>query len=237
MSYEDFTINSKNPLARLAHRSRYKRALSLVSKQSTKDFNILDFGCGDGNFLLTLSEKIDASNLVGYEPYMDLKDIPPAVITCRDWNEITTYCDDHGLFDTVTCFEVLEHFSKERQIEAINKMSTVLKDDGNIIISVPIEKGLPVIPKNLRRIALHYNKGNEELYTFKNIAYSLFGLKSSSLDDLRTGDQYLSHMGFYFTDLEDLLKENFILSKILYSPFSKLPYFFNSQVFYKLKKK
>ena len=108
-----------------------------------------------------------------------------------------------------------------------------MKEDGNLIISVPIEKGLPVIPKNLRRIAISY-KGNEKIYTFKNIVYSLFGIKSESLNSIRIGNDYLSHMGFYFTDLEALLKKYFKIESINYSPFPIFPYFFNSQVFYKL---
>ncbi len=232
MSYEDNTINSKNPLARFAHRTRGKVAFSYMNLNP--ESKVLDFGCGDGDFLSNLTAHFGSSKLIGFEPYTETKKAASALNIVRHWDEIIAYCDMNGLFDTVTCFEVLEHFSKERQIEAIDKIRKVLKADGEFIISVPIEKGLPVIPKNLRRIALSY-KGNEEIYTLKNIAYSLFGLKSQSLDRLRIGDNYLSHMGFYFSDLEDLLKEMFIISKVSYSPFPKLPYFLNSQVFYQLK--
>lgn len=232
MAYENKTVNSKNPLARFAHRTRGKVALSYVHLHS--ESKILDFGCGDGDFLSKLLADSSSLKLVGFEPYMESKNVSSVLNIFRSWDEITTYCDMNGLFDTVTCFEVMEHFSKERQIEAIDKILRVLKADGDFIISVPIEKGLPVIPKNLRRIALSY-KGNEEIYTLKNIACSLFGIKSQSLDRLRQGEDYLSHMGFYFTDLEDLLRKKFEISKVSYSPFPKLPYFLNSQVFYQLK--
>ena len=232
MAYEDDTINSKNLLAKFAHLTRGKVALSYVHLHS--ESKVLDFGCGDGDFLSNLSADSGSSKLVGFEPYMEAKKEASALNIYRNWDEITAYCDMNGLFDTVICFEVMEHFSAERQIEAIDKILKVLKADGNFIISVPIEKGLPVIPKNLRRIALHY-KGTEEIYTLKNIACSLFGIKNQSLDRLRKGEDFLSHMGFYFEDLEDLLRKNFTISERSYSPFPKLPYFFNSQVFYQLK--
>jgi SAM-dependent methyltransferase len=232
MAYDEYTVNSKNPLARFAHRMRGKVGLSFVHLHS--ESKVLDFGCGDGDFLSKLLADSSSSKFVGFEPYMEAKKVASALNIFRSWDEITAYCDMNGLFDTVTCFEVMEHFSKERQIEAIDKILKVLKADGDVIISVPIEKGLPVIPKNLRRIALSY-KGNEEIYTLQNIACSLFGIKSQSLNRLRQGEDYLSHMGFYFTDLEDLLRKKFIISKVSYSPFSKLPYFLNSQVFYQLK--
>jgi len=232
MGYEDYTINSKNLLARFAHRTRGKVALSYVHLHS--ESKVLDFGCGDGDFLSHLSADSGSSKLVGFEPYMEPKKVASALNIFRNWDEITAFCDANGLFETITCFEVLEHFSKERQIEAIDKIHKLLEPNGEFIVSVPIEKGLPVIPKNLRRIAISY-KGNEEIYTLKNIACSLFGIKSQSLDRLRKGEDFLSHMGFCFTDLEDLLREKFIISKLSYSPFPKLPYFLNSQVFYQLK--
>lgn len=232
MAYEDYTINSKNPLARFAHRTRVKVGLRYVHVHS--ESKVLDFGCGDGDFLSHLSADSDSSKLVGFEPYMESKNAASTLNIFSNWDEITAYCKVNGVFDTVVCFEVMEHFSKEKQVEAIDKILKVLKADGDLVISVPIEKGLPVIPKNLRRIALSY-EGNEEIYTLKNIACSLFGIKSQSLDRLRNGEDFLSHMGFYFTDLEDLLRKKFIVSEILYSPFPKLPYFLNSQVFFQLK--
>ena len=232
MSYENYTINSKNPLARIAHRTRGDVALSYVHSHS--ESKILDFGCGDGDFLAVLAARSGSSKIIGFEPYLETKKTTSSLKIFRNWDEITAFCDANGLFETVTCFEVLEHFSKEREIEAIDKILKVLEPNGEFIVSVPIEKGLPVIPKNLRRIAISY-EGNEEIYTLKNIACSLFGIKNRSLDRLRRGDDFLSHMGFYFNDLEDLLKKRFIISKVSYSPFPKLPYFLNSQVFYKLK--
>ena len=232
MAYEDKTVNSKNLLARFAHRTRFKISLSYIRLHSKA--KILDFGCGDGYFLSNLISHSDSLKLIGFEPYMDTSKSCTDIDIFRNWDEIISYCDTNGLFDTITCFEVLEHFSREGQIQVIDKIRKVLKADGEFIISVPIEKGLPVIPKNLRRIAMHL-KGNEEIYTLKNIVNSLFGRKSQSLDQLRKGDGYLSHMGFYFNDLEDLLKEMFVISRVSYSPFPNLPYFLNSQVFYQLK--
>ena len=194
MSYENYTTNSKNPRARFAHRTRYDVALSYVHSHS--ESKILDFGCGDGDFLAGLAALSGSSKIIGFEPYMETKKTASSLKIFKNWDESVAFCDANGPFETVTCFEVLEHFSKERQIEAIDKIHKLLEPNGEFIVSVPIEKGLPVIPKNLRRIAIHY-KGNEELYTLHNIVCSLFGIKSQSLDRLRQGDDFLSHMGFY----------------------------------------
>lgn len=231
MGYEDNTINSANPLARFAHRSRYGFSLSMI--EGRNNINLLDFGCGDGTFLSNASYKENTNTYVGFEPYMESIIKEKNIKIYSNWNDIKNVVIKNGKFDVVTCFEVMEHFSEERQKTALENIKEILKEDGNLIISVPIEKGLPVIPKNLRRIAISY-KGNEKIYTFKNIVYSLFGIKSESLNSIRIGNDYLSHMGFYFTDLEALLKKYFKIESINYSPFPIFPYFFNSQVFYKL---
>lgn len=231
MGYEDNTINSANPLARFAHRSRYGFSLSMI--EGRNNINLLDFGCGDGTFLSNASYKENTNTYVGFEPYMESIIKEKNIKIYSNWNDIKNVVIKNGKFDVVTCFEVMEHFSEERQKTALENIKEILKEDGNLIISVPIEKGLPVIPKNLRRIVISY-KGNEKIYTFKNIVYSLFGIKSESLNSIRIGNDYLSHMGFYFTDLEALLKKYFKIESINYSPFPIFPYFFNSQVFYKL---
>ena len=218
--YEDYTLNSKNSLARFAHRTRSKVSMSLLKKRSFT--SLLDFGCGDGNFLSLVHSHMNNSSFIGYEPYMETKQDAAKITIYKHWN------------DVITCFEVMEHFSKERQIRYLDDIKKLLKKDGILIISVPIEKGLPSLIKNLRRIQISYT-GNEEIYTFKNIMCSLFGLKSLSLDRLRIGDGYLPHMGFYFNVFEQNLKQHFIIESFFYSPFPKLPYFFNSQVFYILR--
>jgi len=227
--YEDYTVNSKNSLARFAHRTRTKVSISLLKNRSYT--NLLDFGCGDGNFLRLVHSHKNNSSFIGYEPYMETKQDASKITIYKHWNEVISHCKSNGFFDVITCFEVMEHFSKERQIRYLDDIKKLLKKDGILIISVPIEKGLPSLIKNLRRIQIGFS-GNEEIYTFKNIMCSLFGLKSSSLDRLRIGNDYLPHMGFYFNVFEQTLKQLFIIESFFYSPFPKLPYFFNSQAFY-----
>lgn len=232
MAYEDNTINSKNLLARFAHRSRYKLSLSMLKDKD--NLNLLDFGCGDGTFLSNAFNNNASNKYIGYEPYMEsIVKNQKNISIYSEWEEVENFIDQNGKFDIVTCFEVLEHFSEERQDKALNNISKIMSDNGSFIISVPIEKGLPVIPKNIRRIALSY-KGNEEIYTFRNIISSLLGIKPLSFSKIRTGNDYLSHMGFYFSDLEVIINKYFEIKTIRYSPFSFLPYHFNSQVFYEV---
>jgi cyclopropane fatty-acyl-phospholipid synthase-like methyltransferase len=164
--------------------------------------------------------------IIGYEPYMD--SIPNNMVAIlRDYSEV----EQMSPFDTVTCFEVLEHFNKNMQKELLEKMYSVLGNDGYLIISVPIEKGLPSVVKNI--IRRNFCK-DPITYSAKNIIASFWG---KQIPEFRNPDGYLSHIGFYLKDLEPIFFPYFEIIKRSFSPFSFLGSKINSQVFYVLKKR
>lgn len=230
-SYHDRTYNSKNPLRRLAHRSRFKKSVEHID--IVDGMKILDFGCGDGLFLNQLSQASSGKNYhsIGFEPYMEML-ASNTIPIYKEWDEIVSFTEKAGKFDFITCFEVFEHFNPQRQEEAIQKFSKVLADNGKIIISVPIEKGFPAVVKNIVRRLGH--PAGKHIYNFKNISKSFFG---KPVHEFRNGDKYLNHMGFYFNDLEGIILNYFNIEKKEYSPFKLLGYHLNSQVFYTLRRK
>ena len=229
--YDQFTFNSKNPLARYAHRSRYQNGLCLITKK--ENLKVLDIGCGDGRFLNEVQENEESAQLLGYDPYMDSALFPKIEIS-KKWSEVEGWIKQKGRFDVVVCFEVLEHLNTPRQIEILEKAKTALKDDGVFIVSVPIEKGIPSVIKNLRRIMIHYDS---KIYNFSNLVASFCGYKTKWMKQHRKESFYLSHMGFFFDDLERVVASFFKTKSKIYSPFKKLNAKVNSQVFYVLNKK
>jgi len=226
-TYLNKTFNSKNPLVRFAHRRRYKANIaSLDLKDGTR---ILDFGCGDAFFInMLLGSTSKNVNILGYEPYMTTIN-NNALKIVRHWQEVVEDCQINGKFNYIVCFEVMEHFTSIKQKELLKDISNVLSEDGVLIISVPIEKGFPAIIKNIiRRLNLNDNK----TYNLKNMLASFFG---KALTEYRDREGYLSHMGFYFNDLEKVLEQYFTIEKKFFSPFRMLGYQLNSQVFYILK--
>ena len=120
----------------------------------------------------------------------------------------------------------------ENQYEALRKMHSIVKDTGRVIISVPIEKGFPALVKNLiRKLNLPHSN---HIFTSSNILKSFLG---RNLLELRNDPGYMSHMGFYFTDLETEIKKLFTIELKSYSPIGGPTYQTNSQVFYELIKK
>jgi len=80
--YDQHTFNSRNPLARLSHRTRYKVGIELIEKE--KNAKVLDFGCGDGRFLNDLGNQKQNFILVGFEPFME-STLFKHITICKKW--------------------------------------------------------------------------------------------------------------------------------------------------------
>ena len=90
--------------------------------------NVLDFGCGDGGYLLRA--KNVANDICGVELERELRDILNSEdIRCYD------SIDNAGQVDVITMFHVLEHLPNP--IEMLKKISSHLSEEGQIIIEVP----------------------------------------------------------------------------------------------------
>jgi 2-polyprenyl-3-methyl-5-hydroxy-6-metoxy-1,4-benzoquinol methylase len=193
---------------------------------------LLDFGCGDGLFLNQLRKLYGKeADLWGFEPILDSieNNVNPIL---NNWEEILKETEAHHPFNIVTCFEVLEHFAPEKQVELIEQICSVLERTGILIVSVPIESGFPSLIKNI--IRKKEKKSKRYLFSYKNIFASFL---SKPFDFYRQGNDYLEHLGFYFQDLETIFSRYFQILDKSYSPFSHLGKQFNSQVFYRLQKK
>ena len=68
IAYDRQTINSPNPLARFAHRSRLAKSIKLA-KDKRWYGKVLDYGCGSGAFIAEMN-RITPGCAVGYEPFM-----------------------------------------------------------------------------------------------------------------------------------------------------------------------
>jgi 2-polyprenyl-3-methyl-5-hydroxy-6-metoxy-1,4-benzoquinol methylase len=108
-----------------------KNKLKLVNSFKTVDKNILDIGCGTGDFLMTC--KNNGWNVVGVEPNKNAKKITEGKIDASiyvDINEIT-----ETRFDVITLWHVLEHVPNLSTY--ISTLKKLLKPSGVLIVAVP----------------------------------------------------------------------------------------------------
>jgi len=105
-----------------------RRFSFLLEKMKNK--NILDFGCGNGGFLLNAQEI--SNNVVGIEPEIQFKNFFKKQ-KIRVYDSLT---DIHEIrFDLITAFHVFEHLKDP--LEILKSLSPFLAEDGEIIIEVP----------------------------------------------------------------------------------------------------
>lgn len=219
--YDNYTYNSKNPIARFSHRKRLRTAIQLTSDNEIE--SLLDYGCGDGKFLLEMKSYRPRLKTIGYDPLSESEEVNKIKIF-KNLEDIGSY-----KFDLITCFEVLEHFNSKNQKEILFQMKSMLKKYGQIIISVPIEIRFPSLIKNIRRLTLSRGK----YHTIKNTFKCLLEIPVPEVRDL---DGFIpSHIGFNHKIFEKEINEYFIIKSKIYSPFPLLGYNLNSQVFYKLE--
>ena len=226
----DATIEARSWLKRFSHRSRFDVALELLALRSGE--RVLDYGAGEGFLLERIRHCNVQCRLVGYEPVPEMY--------AKLWNrqgahaspQLTLVNSLDALpaqsFDTICCFEVLEHVSEENQERELGKMSHLLANHGKLIISVPLEAGLSSLFKNIVRLLLRQTHPNTNM---KNVIYSLFGLKIDRTKGMP------GHIGFYYQDLSKKLNQSsWKITRTVFSPFNPLGGFFNSQVFFVLRK-
>ena len=227
--YSKLTIENRSAIKRFSHSKRFKVALDILDL--VEDDTLLDYGTGDGHFILSLSLKCPGVKIVGYEPVEEMFN---QLVSSLKENESSSSVSviqkleslSENSFDKITCFEVLEHLSDEMQRVAIGNIKLLLKKDGLVFISVPIEVGLSALVKNLIRFAIGQSHRGTN---FLDVIKSVFGIRVK-----RENAPYVnSHLGFYYFNLEKIFfEEGLIIKQKIYSPFNWLRGIINSQVFY-----
>lgn len=107
-----------------------KRKLSLINKQHPEKGNLLDYGCGTGDFLVCA--KKGGWNISGYEPSEKAK-------AFAEKKGISVSPDLHSFadatFDVITLWHVLEHV---HDVPAqLKEFKRLLKPHGTLIVAVP----------------------------------------------------------------------------------------------------
>lgn len=241
-------IFCKNWLISWSHRSRFQVGLKLASQFAGK--KIIDYGCGDGSFLLMLMNGPAAPSFaVGAELHSDL------VNDCRArldgqlglsfvLNDELDAPEHQGLYDAVICMEVLEHVVDVKVV--LDRLVRLLSPHGKLLISVPVETGLPLLVKQaVRRIAGWRGIGDYPGIT----PYTLGELLASVLADANEqhivrpihrnarGGSSHDHKGFNWMVLRETLAQRFEIERILSSPLRWLTPHLASQVWFLLRQK
>lgn len=229
------------------HQRCFQIGLALARPFAGK--RVLDYGCGDGTFLAMLMESKgrpgfaagaeiderlveDSQNRFASIPslsFVRLKDLKTA--------------EHAGQYDAVFCMEVLEHVVEVEPL--LNDFDRLLAPAGQLIISVPVEIGLPIIIKQtVRRIAGWRGLGDypgTSLYSVSELWASEFaGERQHIMRPLHRqpdGSAFYDHKGFNWRMLRQEVGHRFPILQTTASPLTWLTPHLASQVWFLSRKR
>ncbi|HYM25133.1 MAG TPA: class I SAM-dependent methyltransferase [Vicinamibacterales bacterium] len=241
-------IYCKNRLIAWSHRSRFEKGLELATMFRGR--RLLDYGCGDGTFLAMLCETADRpAAAVGAEiddAQVDdcrarLGGLPGVTFERIDRLD----GDGHrAAYDGVVCMEVLEHVVDLDAV--VDRIHSVLAADGMLIVSVPVETGLPLLVKQTaRRVAGWRGIGDyswTSAYTLREYVDGVFAGRAQHMTRPvynvdGPGHPFHDHKGFNWKALRDRLSHRFAVERVMASPFPLLGCQFATQVWFVARKK
>jgi SAM-dependent methyltransferase len=237
--YHQKQLGCKSAIISWSHRSRFDVGLHLLGPSPRK---LLDYGCGDGTFLVMAADRIQEG--CGADIAVD------QVEDCRkrlDSIANLRFCtigelkdgERNGEFDVVTCMETLEHCTSPIVEVVLRDLARLVCPAGRVIISVPIEIGPTFLIKSIvRRLAAwrglsdyrHY-----ETYSFRDALRMIFARSSTELERPTYGGPeaaYHSHFGFNWRALRRRAGEHLTIERTLFSPLGMLGGWASSQAWF-----
>lgn len=229
-----------------SHRRRFVTGLNLARGLAGK--TVLDYGSGDGTFLAMLMESHRAPALaVGAEIDDRLVEDCRRRLGQREALQFVPARELDGSshaqrYDAVICMEVLEHVVKlDAMLEQFDRW---LAPAGQLLVSVPVETGLPLLVKQAaRRIAGWRGLGDypgTTGYTWPELCRGVFAGAAQHIPRPvhRDADGFESHdhKGFNWMALRAKLRERFDVLRITASPIGWLTPHLASQVWFVARK-
>lgn len=249
--YERKQLLCRDRLIAWSHRGRFETGLRLARRYGA-GARVLDYGCGDGTFLSMLTDEEHPRGTAPAEAFG--AEIGAALVEdCRRRHGARASlrfvlaeelgAEEHaGGFGLVVCMEVLEHVVGPEAL--VEKLARLVAPGGRLIVSVPVETGLPLVAKQAwRRVAGWRGIGDypgTEGYAFGEMLRSVLAGRRQHLARAahRTPDgaEFHDHKGFNWMRLRDTLSERFTVERTLGSPLAWLPPHLSSQAWFVARK-
>jgi SAM-dependent methyltransferase len=237
-------IFCKDRLIAWSHRRRFDAGLAQA--RAFRGRRLLDYGCGDGTFLAMLLATADRpAEAVGAE--LDEFQVTDCRTRLRDRAGLSFVSIDSldsqaqsGRYDAVVCMEVLEHAVQVDMV--IDRLWRVLAAGGTLLVSVPVETGLPLLVKQAaRRIAGWRGIGDypgTSPYSWREYRASVFAGSKPHLERPMFGGAtpFHDHKGFNWMALRGRLARRFVIDRVVASPLPWLGPHLATQVWFVARK-
>ena len=249
--YERKQLLCRDRLIAWSHRGRFETGLRLARLYGA-GARVLDYGCGDGTFLSMLTD--DPARQAMPREAVGAEITGALVEDCRRRHgarESLRFVvadelgekEHEGGFDLVVCMEVLEHVVGPEAL--VENLARLVAPGGRLIVSVPVETGLPLVAKQAwRRVAGWRGIGDypgTDPYTPGEMLRSVFAGRRQHVARTvhRTGEgaEFHDHKGFNWMRLREILSARLNVERTLGSPVAWLPPHLSSQAWFVARKR
>jgi SAM-dependent methyltransferase len=237
-------LHSRSRLISWSHQGRFRTALRIA--RELKGRRQLDYGCGDGTFLGLLASET-AVSAVGAEIQASIVEDCRVRFAGHDNLRFVHVSDlderEQARFDVIYCMEVLEHITEPGAL--LERLDRLLCPGGTLVISVPIETGLPLIVKQIvRSVAgwrgIGYYPGTTG-YTLRELLSSVVARSAQHIERPvfkdTVGNWTHDHKGFNWRVLRALVRDRFDLVREDTSPVRGLGPHFATQRWFVARKR
>ncbi|MFC1951005.1 class I SAM-dependent methyltransferase [Chloroflexota bacterium] len=212
----------RSGIASFMRRRHFEYALRLT-KNYFHRCNVIDFGCNDGPLIPSLAQYFNY--VVGIDKSSRWIMRASEVIRSKGLKNVKLICN-HDLtldslkeaigpkkFHILYLLETIEHVGDksnplESKVDFIRSLFELLDDNGIIVMSVPVMIGIPFL---LQRIAFRLLGSNREPISLINLIKASILNDSSNLEKQWDG----GHLGFNHRKLENYLKKEFYIPKVI----------------------
>ena len=227
-----------------SHRRRFELARELAAPYRGRP--LLDYGCGDGTFLAMIGDEFPGS--VGLEVDPGLvrgcterfgRPNGPTFLLANGADTLPA-----GSLGIVVCMEVLEHCPADAVEVVLARIGRLVARDGRVIVSVPVETGLPILVKQAaravaaRRVSSDYR--HRERYSLPDLLRMLTAGEAVRVErpvyetTFASGipNRYHGHKGFNWRAMRRRVAQSFRIVETRFSPVSWLGPQFASQAWF-----
>jgi SAM-dependent methyltransferase len=229
--YASLTRADPNPIKRWFQRRRLEDAFRSIAGLDPQ--LIVDYGGGDGATSAMAIAQWPLCRVICFEPTSFFAEEASQLLAALPQAAVVTDEGEigDGCADVVLCMEVLEHLPEAETQRVLQEIARILKPDGLIVVGVPVEVGLPALPKGIFRFSRRRGQFDANLGL---IAAAVLGRPPVDRETLEIAPgrfYYAHHLGFDHRRLMTKIERWFDIMQIYGSPLPWVPPSLNSEIY------
>lgn len=178
--YSDILIADESGVLKGPRMARLRSALEAASPLFHERASVLDLGCADGILWPQLRGRVGVLVGVNYDEWLTrqcVQRFPDGMVLRADARHLP-FAD--GCFDVVLCLDMIHYLELADREKGLKEMRRVIRPGGRLVMTAPIEVGLPGLIKFLARVATgacYPNRATHAHLLWRRVLYKLVDIR------------------------------------------------------------